>query len=291
MLSEISIITAAFCWALGASLYKKALLDMNPLKFNLVRSISVFIYAFLTLFLFGKWGLLFELDLVSLALIGVSSLLVLVAGDTLYFVGLRSIGVAKTVPIAYSYSILVILLSSFFLGEAITGSVVFGTIVIIFGVWLVAGKALDQTHNVGFSKVGVLAGLGTSIFWACGIVLFKIILMNNDPFVLAAVRLLFLFPTLGILLALPLRKKSPSKKWTKFRISLAFLSGLIGLGVGDTLLYFGLDFINTNIVAPLSSITPIFSAIIAMFYLREAVSKKVFVGTILVTAGTIFLFM
>jgi len=291
MLGEISIIAAAFCWALGASLYKKALGDMNPLKFNLVRSISVVIFAFLTLFLLGKWGLLFELDLISLATIAISSILVLAAGDTFYFVGIRSIGVAKAVPIAYSYSIFVILMSFLFLRETITGLIVFGMIAIIFGVWLVAGKALDQTHNVGFSKVGVLASLGACICWAFGIVFFKIILVNNDPFVLGAVRMLFLLPTLGILSAVPLSKKSPSTQWTKSRLSLALLSGLIALGIGDTLLYFGLDFTNSNIVAPLSSITPIFSAIIATLYLKENVSKRVIFGTLLVTAGTMVLLM
>ena len=289
MYDVISIILAAFCWALGASLYKKAIIDLNPLKFNLLRSISVLIFAFLMLLLLGKWGLLFELDLVSLAIIGASSILVLVAGDTLFFIGLRIIGVAKTVPIAYSYSIFVVLLSSFFLGEAITVTIAFGTIAIFLGVSLVANKAVDKASMASFSKIGVLAGLGTSICWACGIILFKIILANNDPFVLAAVRMLFLFPTLGILLAIPIRRKSSSIQLTKSRISLAFLSGLIGLGIGDTLFYFGLNSTNTNIVAPISSVTPIFSAIIALFYLKETIAKKVFVGTLLVTVGTIFL--
>ncbi len=84
MFGVISIIMAAFCWALGASLYKKAILDINPLKFNLLRSISALIFAFLMLVLLGKWGLLSELDLMSLAIIGASSILVLVAGDTFY---------------------------------------------------------------------------------------------------------------------------------------------------------------------------------------------------------------
>lgn len=291
MYDVISIIMAAFCWALGASLYKKAIFDLNPLKFNFLRSISVLIFAFLLLLLLGKWGLLFELDLVSLVMIGVSSLLILVVGDTFYFISLRTIGVTKTVPITYSYSIFVVFLSSFFLGEVITGPIVFGTIAIFFGVWLVANKAVDQASNVGYSKFGVLAGLITSTCWACGIVLFKIILGSNDSFVLAAVRMLFLFPTLAILLVIPIGKKSPSRQLSKSRVSLAFISGLIGLGIGDTLFYFGLDSINTNIVAPISSITPIFSAIIALVFLKENISKKVLVGTLLVTAGTIFLLM
>ena len=70
MYDVISIIMAAFCWALGASLYKKAIFDLNPLMFNFLRSISVLIYAFLLLLL-GKWSLLFELDLVSPVMIGV----------------------------------------------------------------------------------------------------------------------------------------------------------------------------------------------------------------------------
>jgi len=64
--------------------------------------------------------------------------LVLIAGDTLYFIGLRTIGVTKTVPITYSYSIFVVLLSLIFLEEAITLPIIIGTMAIILGIWLVA---------------------------------------------------------------------------------------------------------------------------------------------------------
>ena len=82
--------------------------------------------------------------MVSLAFIGASSILVLVAGDTFYLGGLRIIGVTKTVPIAYSYSIFVVLLISLFLEEAITTPIVFGTIAIFLGVSLVANKTVNQ---------------------------------------------------------------------------------------------------------------------------------------------------
>lgn len=72
-----------------------------------------------------------------------------------------------------------------------------------------------STKTVGFSKIGVLAGLGASICWACGIVLFKIILVNNDPFVLAAVRMLFLLPTLGIIVFIIALKTIVRKKNNK----------------------------------------------------------------------------
>ncbi|MGB9914664.1 MAG: EamA family transporter [Candidatus Bathyarchaeales archaeon] len=158
-------IMAALCWALGAALYKKAIQDMNPLRFNFVRSISAALYAFLILFLLGKTDSFFNLELNTIVVMGVSSILVLVAGDTLYFIGLRTIGVTKTVPISYSYSILVVLLSVAFLGETVTLPLVLGTIAIILGIWLVANKALDQTQKSSSSLLGVMASLGTFLCW------------------------------------------------------------------------------------------------------------------------------
>lgn len=264
---------------------------MNSLQFNFLRSTSVAIYAFLIVFLQGKLNSFFNLDFNTIAIMGISSLLVLVAGDTLYFIGLRTIGVTKTVPIAYSYSILVVLLSAIILEESVTSLLILGTIAIIFGVWLIANKTLDQTQKSGSSLIGVLASLGTILCWGFGIVLFKIILNNNDPYILTAGRMLFLLPTLAILSIIPYRKKSSGKKFTKNQLFLALLSGLIALGIGDTLLYFGLNSTNINIVAPLTSITPIFSALIAIIFLGEKVSKKTIIATLLVTAGTILLFV
>jgi DME family drug/metabolite transporter len=281
---------AAFFWALGASLYRKAIHDMNAIRFNLIRSTSVAIYAFLLLSLLRKWSFFFNLDFNTITIMGISTLLVLVAGDSLYFIGLRTIGVTKTVPITYSYSILVVLLSAIILDEAITLLLLLGTAAIIVGVWLIANKTLDQNQKSGSSLIGVLASVGTIFCWGFGIVFFKLILNNNDPYILTAGRMLFLIPTLAVLSIIPHRKKIPRKKLTKTQISLALLSGLIALGFGDTLLYLGLDSTNINIIAPLTSITPIFSAIIAIIFLGEKVSKKTIIATLLVTIGTMLLF-
>jgi drug/metabolite transporter (DMT)-like permease len=288
---EICAIMAALCWAFGASLYKKAIRDMNPIKFNLIRSTSVLIYAFSIVFILGKLGSVFNLDLSTITIMGISSILVLVAGDTLYFIGLRKIGVTKTVPIAYSYSILVVLLGGIILDEAITLQLILGTITIILGVWLVANKALDQTQQSNTSLIGVISSLGTILCWGFGVVFFKIILDSNDPYILAAGRMLFLIPTLTILSIIPYGNKSNNRKISRIQLFLALLSGLISLGIGDNLLYLALDSTNTNIVAPLTSLTPIFSALIAIIFLGEKASTKTIIATLLVTTGTMLLLM
>ena len=291
ILGEICALLAAFCWALGASLYKKASQNVSSLKFNFARSILAGIFSFLILFILGNWNSLFEMNFFTLIILGCSSILVLVVGDSLYFFGLKRIGVSKTVPICYSYSILVILLSVLILNEKVTSFIVLGTLSIIVGVWLVVKKVLDKPQNRTSSVLGILAGLGTLLCWGFGVVFFKIIINDNDPFVLTAGRMFFLIPTLAILTTISNSRKVSTNNWTKNQLILALVSGLIGLGIGDSLLYLGLDSTNINIVAPLTSTTPIFSTIIAMLFFGEKVSKTIIVGTILVSIGTILLFI
>ena len=292
MLGELLTITAAVCWAFGASLYKKSLLNVRPVTLNLFRSFPATIYAFLVLYLLGKWSLLYELDMMSLVYIGFSSLLVLVVGDLLYFTGLKSVGVAKTVPVAYSYSIFVALISVIFLGEPITALIVLGTVAVVSGIWLVASRAENEASKKEHPKLGILAALGTALCWACGVAVFKIILAKTDPFLLASVRMPFLLPVLGIFMILPFGTKSStrqSRRLTRLDIITMSLSGLIAIGFGDTFYLVGLETTKANVVAPLASTTPLFAAIIAILFLKEKISKRVVVGTFLVTAGIMLL--
>lgn len=289
MLGEILTLVAALCWALGASLYKKSLLNVRPVTLNLFRSFPATIYAFLVLYLLGKWTLLTKLNMVSLVYIGIASLLVLAVGDILYFTGLKSVGVAKAVPIAYSYSIFVAVISTIFLGESLTAPILLGTIAVVSGIWLVAGRAENNVGKKELSKFGILAVLGTSLCWAFGVSIFKIILANTDPFILASVRTLFLLPVLGVFMILPFGKKSPSRNLTRFNMLTMFLGGLMTIGVGDTFYLVGLEITKANVAAPLASTTPLFAAIITILFLKEEVSKRVLVGTFFVTAGIMLL--
>lgn len=291
MFGELSVIAAAICWAVGASLYRKGVLNVGAEKLNLFRSFPVAIYGFLILYLLAKWDLLYELDLVTIAYIGISAIIVLAIGDTFYFVGLNSVGVAMTVPIAYSYSIFVALISTVFLGETLSVQTLLGTVAVVVGVWLVGGRTKSERRKptIQNAKRGVLAALATSLCWACGLILFKIILSTTDPFVLSAVRMLFVLPTLGFYTVIPIRTKVSAKRLSKIDVLTIFLSGLLSLGIGDTLLYVGLENANANVAAPLASTTPLFAAIIAIGVLNEKVSKRVVIGTILITFGTALL--
>jgi drug/metabolite transporter (DMT)-like permease len=126
MLGEILTIVAALCWAIGASLYKKSLLNVRPVTLNLFRSFPATIYAFLVLYLLGKWTLLSELTVVSLAYIGIASLLVLAVGDTLYLVGLEITQANVAAPLASTTPLFAVIIAILFLKEEISRRVLVG---------------------------------------------------------------------------------------------------------------------------------------------------------------------
>jgi len=98
-----------------------------------------------------------------------------------------------------------------------------------------------------------------------------------------------LLPVLGVFTIFPSETRSSIRHLTRSNIIMMVLGGLISLGVGDTLLYLGLETAKANVVAPLASTTPLFATMIAILFLNEKVSKRVVVGTFLVTAGTMLL--
>ncbi|RLF99869.1 MAG: hypothetical protein DRN49_03765 [Thaumarchaeota archaeon] len=103
MEGELLSLLAAFCWALGASIYKKSLSNVNPLVLNLFRSSSAALLLFLLLLLIHGLDHLSKLSPILIGLICFTSLITWGLGDSLYFLSLKIIGVGKTVPLTSSY--------------------------------------------------------------------------------------------------------------------------------------------------------------------------------------------
>ena len=112
MEGELLSLSAAFCWALGASIYKKSLSNVSPLILNLFRSSSAAMLIFLLLFPLQSLNHISKLSLSLAGLICFTSLVTWGLGDTLYFLGLKLIGVGKTVPMTYSYPLFVLPIST-----------------------------------------------------------------------------------------------------------------------------------------------------------------------------------
>jgi len=289
MEGELLLLSAAFCWALGASIYKRSLSNVSPLTLNLFRSSSAAMFIFLMLLLSQSLNHMSELSLSLAGLVCFTSLVTWGLGDTLYFLGLKLIGVGRTVPMTYSYPLFVLPISILLLGEPLTIQIVIGTIYVVIGVWVMTGEAREEIRSLRDSKLGVMASLGAAACWAFGITCFKMVLAYLDPIFLSFLRLIFLIPFLGILSLMSSRNRLCIKQLSKLDIGLMALGGVIAIGIGDTIYLVGLDMTQANIAAPLGSTTPLFSTALALILLKERLSSKTVAAALIITLGVILL--
>ncbi|MDI6847933.1 MAG: DMT family transporter [Candidatus Bathyarchaeia archaeon] len=117
MIGEFAALGAAICWTVSAVLYKEALLRAKPISANIVRCVCTGVVLVVCLAVMGKFGVLTDLPLYAVVLTGVSGIIGLGFGDTLYMMSLKLIGVARAVPITCIYPLFNLLFAVFLKGE------------------------------------------------------------------------------------------------------------------------------------------------------------------------------
>ena len=290
MLGEGLALLAAFCWALGASMYKVSLRRANPIGLNFVRSIPATILLFLIAFLTGRIELVEGVSGELLLWVFAASAVAWVAGDSLYFAGLKLIGVSRTVPLSYSYPLFLIPLSLWLLGEQPTLRILIGSLAIVASIWLVSRSLGSSSGDPrGFRSVGVVSAILAAILWAVGVAAFKQLMFFIDPVLLAFLRLLLIIPVLGLVSLLTPQIRGTFRRLSRRELILALAGGTCALGLGDLIYLIGLDLTQANVAGALAATTPIFSGVIAIGLLKERVTWEIICGIALVTFGAILL--
>ncbi|MEM2910273.1 MAG: DMT family transporter [Nitrososphaerota archaeon] len=289
MLGEMLTLLAAFCWAAGANLYKVGLRSMSPIKLNLVRSCAaaVFLLVFVLALDKGEYFLLLltpsAIYLIAASLVGWA------LGDTLYLVSLKHIGVSRAVPLTYSYPLFLVPMSMFVLQEPFTLNIAAGTVLIVLAVWLLSGQKKLQLD--GSAELGFIAGILTAFCWALGVALFKLIVAVFDPIFTAFFKILIVLPFLAAYLKVLGSQGAPSSAAVPKRSEVvsAILGGLVSVGLGDMIYLVGLSLTQANIAVPLGSSTPIFSVMLAAVFMKERITIRSTLSSILVVVGAILL--
>jgi drug/metabolite transporter (DMT)-like permease len=132
--------------------------------------------------------------------------------------------------------------------------------------------------------IGELAALGAALSWAAAPILYRKALLNTKPVSANIVRCatnagvlvaaLLLLGNVEALTALPART-----------LVLVVISGVIGLGVGDTLYMIGLKYVGVSRAVPLASAYPLFSVVWAVFLLGQPLSLADALGAAVIILG------
>jgi len=136
--------------------------------------------------------------------------------------------------------------------------------------------------------IGEIAALGAAISWTVSAVLYKKALLQAKPVSANIVRLAC---TATVLLALlvALGKTEVMMTLPQNVIILAIVSGVIGLGVGDTLYMMSLRDVGVARAVPITCTYPLFNLLWAVSLSGETVTFPVVLGAVIIVLGIMLL--
>jgi DME family drug/metabolite transporter len=290
MIGELAALSAAFCWALSAVLYKKVLQKTGYLAVNLVRSSFAVLFLLFLLPFIPLQSTVLTLN--ELGLLVFAAVTNLVIGDTFYFIGLKKVGVSRAQPISSSYPLYSMLLAALILNESLTVAVLIGTPLVVAGTIITSLASSDSGPDKSSKSLlrGVLASIAAAMFWSVGLVTYKIALTGNDIDTSFAtfIRTASILPFLLVMI-IGARESSQLRKLSRIDTVALAVAGILALGVGGVLLFLSLSLIDAARAIPLSSISPLLSLVLARQYSGERVTIKVIIGTILIVTGVVLI--
>ena len=131
------LVLTAFFWGAPPVFEKVALKTTDPVVGLTIRSIFVSCILLVFVTFAGKWADILKTPLKDKLFFSLSGLSAGLLGMLCYYLALRVAPISRAVPVAASYPLVAALLGIVFLGESVTLQKIAGTLLIIFGVWLI----------------------------------------------------------------------------------------------------------------------------------------------------------
>jgi len=296
MMGEFAALGAALSWTVSALLYGKALSGSKPVSANIVRLTLTSAVLVLFIVVTGMLGVLSDLPVNVAFFAGVSGIIGLGLGDTLYMVSLKMIGVARAVPVTCTYPLFNLVWVAIFTGEPVTWSVVLGAVVIVLGIWLLSlqGEKGEFQYSRSVLRKGLLVAIATALLWSVSIALMGLAVKEtpnlSDAFAINTVRVL----TIGVAFAISAPIVDRQRGFLKMRkrtVATLVAGGIVALGLGWFLLTYSFIFTSESRAVPISSATPLFSTVAGIMLLHEKVNAKNILGSIIIVAGIFIIFL
>jgi len=280
-LSDVLMLFAVVMWGINFSFIKIALRELSPGGFNGLRLLLTAVIFIALLGISGEGFRLEKGDAWKLLLIGV-------AGNTLYQVffirGVSLTSASNTSLILSMSPIFVALLSALFGIERIHWAAWMGILISFSGLYLIITGLNGGLHFSAESLQGDLSVFFATILWALYTVLSKPFLEKLSPLKFSALTVSF-----GVLFYLPLTVRDVlSIAWSQVSLKawlFLVLSSLFGFVFGYIFWYYSVKKVGNAKTAIYSSLTPIFTAVFAVFLLGDGISPIQVLGAAVILAG------
>ncbi len=272
LIGELAALGAALCWALGGIVAVGPIRQLGPLAFNRVRMALVFVMLAAVAGFTHGWT---ELSWGTAQALMLSGFIGIFLGDTALFASLQRLGPSRSAVVFALNAPLTVGLGWFWLEEHLLPLTLIGCALVPAGVMLaILGRrqaeptTLDSTE--GRLRYGIILGLLAALGQSVGSVIARPVMASGlDPVTASALRVGTAAVSLNLLGLLPNPIFRAKTTFTPTLLGGIVLSGLLGMGMGMTLLLFALGRGDAGVIATLSATTPVL--ILPLVWMRTQV--------------------
>lgn len=276
---------SAFFAGVTSILAKIGVKDVDSHVATAIRTIIVLIFSWIMVFIIGSQSTIVNIDgktFLFLILSGLST-----GGSWLcYFKALQLGDVNKVVPIDKSSTILTMILAFIFLNEKITINMVIGMIGIAIGTYLMIQKK-EKAEKIVKRKAWLIYALLSALFASLTSILGKVGIENVESNLGTAIRTIVVL-VMAWIIVFAAKKQRDIKKIDKRSLIFLILSG-VATGASWLCYYKALQDGLASIVVPIDKLSILVTVLFAYIFLKEKLSKKSFLGLILIIVGTLLL--
>jgi drug/metabolite transporter (DMT)-like permease len=257
MLYDLAAVAAAVSIAFSNLIAPSAIRHLGPVVFNCWRLAAALLALLGLVAVRGGWNWPPAGQMLALA---ASSVLGIVTADSCFYAAMARLGPRRTSVLYTSWAAFAALLGYAVLGETLSSVKIAGVGCVIGGVWLAilfrGGKPTGSGETHGSLAAGVLFGLLSALCAAGSVLIARPVMAQGlDPAMATIIRASVALPGLLLLSRVPgFREPVPVTAAIALRSA---ASGLLGMGIGMTLVLFALSGQALGVVSTLSSTTPV----------------------------------
>lgn len=291
---ELAAIGAAFCWALSSIMAPGPVAHLGAFAFTRIRMTMMLAPLAIWVAVAGSWTTISSEHLVAILLSGAIGIFV---GDTALFMTMARLGPRRTSILFSTNAPMSVVLGWLFLNEALSGRELLGIALILCGVLLaiVFGKRRSQLHQWESVKGSLWAGVGLGLVAALSqavgsLIARPVMEAGTDPIAVTLVRVAVAVACFYLAMAAPaqmMRQQAPLNLPAALN---TFVSGILAMAIGMSLLLYALSGGEVGIVTTLSATTP--ALLLPLIWIRtgERPAFAAWFGAALVIAGSWQLF-
>jgi DME family drug/metabolite transporter len=218
--------------------------------------------------------------LAGVAYFALAGLIGTVGGRLLRFMAIDAVGASTASAVGSLNPLISTVLAVVFLGERVTASILFGTLVIVLGTTLLSSSGRGFAVRPG--KL-ILPLLSATCFGVVAI-LRKVGLDGMAPLPGFAINVTAAFVAFTAFLV---ASRQTGAMVCRGRSLVYFAVAGVAENVGVLMLVLALSIGTVSVVAPLASVSPIFVLVLSFFFLRglEILTARIVAGTVLIVIG------